>query len=262
MYYYLYDSFLSDRKYEKVLDRIKTRLLDLGIQGKHERMSLLKSIEALITDEAKRGAKTVVVVGNDKTFLKAVDSAVKAGVTLSIIPIGDNNSIAKGLGIPEAEKACEVLSARKIAQFDLGQVENNYFFANLKIDKNLDRISVSHQGYKIIPKKKCSEISILNLNFLETADSKMLNNVNPQDKMLSLVIKSKLPNKGISGLFKKNKNYLVDSIIQGNTFEVKSFEYLPILLDEYRVIKTPVSVKLADKRLKVIIGRSKNIRIN
>ena len=42
MYYYVYDTYLSDKKYEKILDKVKTRLLDLEIQGKHERLTLLK----------------------------------------------------------------------------------------------------------------------------------------------------------------------------------------------------------------------------
>ena len=124
MYFYLYDTFLNDIKYEKVLDQIKARLLDLDIKGKHERLTLLKNLDSLITDEVKRGATTVVVVGNDKTFLKAIDPVAKNNVTLGIIPIGEDNLIAEMLGIPTGDEACEILAARKIANFNLGQVNN------------------------------------------------------------------------------------------------------------------------------------------
>ena len=91
MYFYIYDTYLADRKYEKVLDRIKTRLLDLDIQGKHEKLTLLKNIDELVEDEVRRGANTIIVVGNDKTFLKVVDAAVKNKVLLGLIPVGEGN---------------------------------------------------------------------------------------------------------------------------------------------------------------------------
>ncbi|PIR94651.1 hypothetical protein COT97_00115 [Candidatus Falkowbacteria bacterium CG10_big_fil_rev_8_21_14_0_10_39_11] len=262
MYYYLYDSFLNDKKYEKVLDRIKTRLLDFEIQGRHERLTLLKTIDALIEDQVKRGVKAVVVVGNDNTFLKAVNVAARLGVTLSIIPIGENNQIAKTLGIPDAEKSCEILSARKLAQFDLGQVGDFYFFSSLKMSKNLDRISISHEGYRVIPKAKCHEVAIVNFHIPRPGlEGKLLKKVQPQDGKLDLLIQSAEEYKGFKKYFSKIKNTQVDTIIQGVNFEIKSFEYLPLMIDEYKVIKTPVAVKIADKKLLIIVGKNKNLII-
>ncbi len=261
MYYYLYDSFLNDRKYEKVLDKIKTGLLDLDIQGKHERLSLLKNIEALVNDEAKRGTKTVIVVGNDKTFLKAVDVATKNGLTLGIIPIGPDNQIAENLGIPQEEKACDVIAARIISEFDLGQVGEHYFFTNLKIHKNIDRLTINHQGYRVMTRPGCSQVAVYNSNFAESNVDELMNKVSAQDGRLDLVFKSDIIPEGWKKYFTKNRDSMVDSVIQGVNFEIKSFEYLPIMIDEYKVVKTPVAVKLANKKLKVIVGKSKNINI-
>lgn len=263
MYFYLYDTFLNDAKYDKVLDQIKARLLDLDIKGKHERLTLLKNFDSLITDEVKRGATTVVVVGNDRTFLKAIDPVAKNNVTLGIIPIGENNQIAEMLGIPSGEKACDILAARKIASFDLGQVNNVYFFSNLKIKKNIDRIAISHMGYRIMPKSRCSEVSIYNClikNPIEQLDPD-LNKIDPQDKLLDLVIQSQESSNGFFKIFSKKKSFKVDSIIQGVNFEVKSFEYLPLMVDDYRVVKTPVLVKLAKQQIKIIIGKTKKLLI-
>ncbi len=262
MYYYLYDSFLGDRKYEKVLDKIKTQLLDLDIQGKHERLSLLKNVDSLIADESKRGVKTVVVIGNDKTFLRAVDAAAKAGVTLGIIPIGEQNEIAKILGIPAGEQACGVVAARKIGEFDLGKVNGSYFFSKLEITKNIDRISISHQGYKVLPKSSCSEISVVNfLTSTAEVKNKALRKVGAQDNLLDLVFRSQVETKGWKKIIQRIPEQLVDSVIQGVNFEIKSFEYLPVMLDGYKVIKTPISVKLADIKLKIIVGKNKEITI-
>ena len=256
MYYYLHDTFLSDKKYEKVLDRIKTALLDLDIQGRHERLNLLKSVEELVTDEIKRGAHTIIVLGNDKTFLKVMEVVARNKVTLGIIPIGPDNALAESLGVPKDElQACETIAARKIVNFDLGRANEQYFFSHLKIIKNLNRLTVHKDKYKITPKQNCSEIDIYNYYYppkVEDEDPAMRTS-GAQDRRLELVIRS-LPQKK-SWFAKKGERAVIDTVIKGENFKIKSFEYLPVLLDDFKVIKTPVSVDLATEKLKVIVGK-------
>ncbi len=262
MYYYIYDTFLADKKHEKVIDRIKTRLLDLEIQGKHEKLTLLKSMDELIRDEVKKGVDTVIVIGNDKTFLKAIDVAAQNDVSLGLIPVGEDNNLAPCLGVPMEEPACEVIAARKIVKFDLGKINAQYFFSNLSITKNLDRLSVQKDKYKIVPSRECSEIAIYNFYFPNKKQrfERQMKKVSAQDKKLELVIRSK-QEKG-SWFSKKTETARIDSIIQGEEFEIKSFEYLPVLLDGYKIIKTPVKIEVEPKKLKVIVGKDRLKTIN
>src|SRR3989338_2880950 len=103
MYLYLYDSFLNQKKYTSALARIETRLTDLGIGGKICRLSPLRNIKELIADELANGVKTIVVVGNDKTLSEAINFVAQHDVTLGLIPIGPNNSLAGQLGLPAGE---------------------------------------------------------------------------------------------------------------------------------------------------------------
>jgi hypothetical protein len=202
------------------------------------------------------------VVGNDNTFLKAVDAVVKGGATLGIIPIGEENSIADNLGVPHEERACEVLAARKIVDFDLGQVGENFFFSTLKISKNIDRLTINHQGYRVTPRGQCSEVAVYNAPLAEKKIEGLLENISAQDGKLDLVFKSSLPNTGWNKYFTKEKEKVIDSVIQGVNFEIKSFEYLPVMLDDYKVIKTPIAVKLGNKKIRVIVGKSSHAHIN
>lgn len=262
MYYYIYDTYLSEAKYEKIIDRVKTRLLDLEIQGRHEKLTLLKSIDELVNDEAKRGTNTIIVVGNDKTFLKIVDATAKNNITLGYIPIGAGNSLAVCLGLPPEDKAAEVIAARKIVSFDLGRVANQYFFSDLKISKNLDRLSVEKDNYKIVPGGDCAEIGVSNFYWpaeIGEFDRKM-KKFSAQDQKLELVIKTR---SGKKHWFSRRSNgQKVDSIIQGTEFRIKSFEYLPITLDGYKILKTPAVVDVAPVKLKVIVGKSRLGNIN
>ena len=45
MYAYIFDSFLQERKYQHELGQIENRLATLGIQGKIEKMTILKNIQ-------------------------------------------------------------------------------------------------------------------------------------------------------------------------------------------------------------------------
>ena len=257
MYYYVYDTFFSDKKYEKVLDKIKVTLLDLDIQGKHERLTLLKSIDELIKDEVKRGINTIVILGNDKTLLRVIDTVGRHNITLGMIPIGPDNSIAECLGIPTEEAACEIIAARKIVQLDLGKANDQYFLSSLKVDKNINRVSIHKDNYRIVPQPNCVEFDIYNLYYPEGVENyeKQMKKFSPQDDKLELVIRK---NETKKTWFKKKTGINpIDSIIQSKLFKIKSFEYLPVVLDGYKVIKTPVIVELAPCKLKMIVGKDR-----
>ncbi|HUT22345.1 MAG TPA: diacylglycerol kinase family protein [Candidatus Bipolaricaulota bacterium] len=257
MYYYLYDSFLSDAKYEKIIDRIRTRLLDLEIQGKPGHLSLLKSANELIEDEVKNGIKTVVVVGNDKTFLKVINIVAKHNLTLGIIPIGEDNFIAESLGIPPQELACDILAARKVEVIDLGLANDVYFFSDIKIEKNLSRIGIKKDTYSIIPQASCQKVQIFNFCYKkeDIANNRILEKINPQDGLVDIVTIEK--GNRVTGFLKSKKNNFKYSktILPSKELEIKSFEYLPVKLDNSYVLKTPIKVKVAEKKLKLIVGR-------
>jgi len=257
MYYYLYDSFLSDPKYEKIIDKIRTRFLDLDIQGKPGHLSLLKSANELIEDEIRNGVNTVVVIGNDRTFLKVINVIAKNDLTLGIIPIGEDNLIAKSLGIPPEELACDILAARKVERVDLGLANDVYFFSDLKIEKDISRINLKKDSFQIIPQSNCQSVQIINYHcFDQDIDNKkILKQINPQDGMLDFVVTEKAG--FAAGLFKKNKSKLRYSktVLPAKEFEINSFEYLPAKLDSSYVIKTPIKVKSVNEKLKLIVGR-------
>ena len=100
MYVYLYDNFLRERKYNKLVKAMEISLTDFGIAGKILRLHNFVDAKPIIDDEIKRGAKTFVVVGNDRTLGHVLSRAATAGCTFGFIPIGSFTSIAGVLGIP------------------------------------------------------------------------------------------------------------------------------------------------------------------
>ena len=131
MYAYIFDNFLQERKYQHDIGQIENRLSTLGIQGKIEKMTILKNIQEAARQAIKRGVDTLVVVGNDETVTKVLPQIIDTTVTLGIIPVGPHQTIAKILGVPSGLSACDVLSKRIIRKIDLGKANNAYFVFTL-----------------------------------------------------------------------------------------------------------------------------------
>src|SRR3989344_5440347 len=150
MYLYLYDSFLNKKKYAAPLARIETRLTDLGIGGKIFRLSPLRNVEELIADEIRTGTKTIIPVGHDRTLSQIVNVSARFELTIGLIPIGPDNTIARTLGIPEGEAACNILAARIVKRIDLGRINNVYFISNLQLNVNGQAVTLQCEDQYII----------------------------------------------------------------------------------------------------------------
>lgn len=259
MYYYLYDSFLNDKKYEKILARIESRLTDLGINGKIGRLTMLKDPNELVEDEIKRGAKTIVAVGNNKTVNQVLKALAENNAVLGIIPLGPNNSLAETFGIPEGEEACDLLSARRIEKIDLAEANSQYFISKAEIQSNKVELEFD-KGYKVIPVKN-NEIVIYNLATPEMISGNKF--INPQDGLLeTLVEPQKIALPKIFKILSKSKKFKEigkRSIFPTKKLTVRSSasEAISVLLDKTRVLKTPVTIKATPKKLTVIVGKER-----
>lgn len=257
MYYYLFDSFVNNKKYKKTTNRIEHRLTDLGLHSKIGRLSMLNSLKELVQDQIKRGVKTIVMVGDDNTFMQGVDAVANYNVVLGMIPIGppEKNHIAKAMGIPLEEKACDVLSARIIETIDLGKINNHYFFSSAEIQSN-NAIIRCDGKYNIRPNDSEFIVQIYNFNTEIDKRDKKAYLFDPKDGYLETLVKesdSFLPK--ISNFFKKSA--IVDSIFSNKKVDIIGPESIPVLIDKREVINTPATIEVVPKKLKVIVGKER-----
>lgn len=259
MYFYLYDSYLQDKKYSKTLDRIEARLTDLGINGQIAKLSLLKNAEELIRDALHRGIKTIVLVGDDKTISLGLRAMVNQDVAVGFIPVaGESQRISRLFGIPEeSEAACELLSKRIKVKIDVGKVDNNYFLGSLKI-LSPDVILESDSAFRLIPEKE-NEISICNLNLVNIKGLGS-NFFNPSDGRLEIVIQPTAKNsffkKILSNKPEESCDFTIMPISKIRLLSAQKENGVKVLLDYNKVLKTPLEVSVAEKALEVIKGKS------
>jgi len=249
MYQYIYDGFLSDQKYDKILTRIESKLTDLDIKGRLHKLTVQRSFENYLKEIADKKSDCLVIVGNDNTLAKILNIVVEKNIVLGIIPIGNKNRFADFMGIHHEEKACETLAARKIEELDLGKIGGQYFLSSVEVEGEGVSILCNNK-YEIKTLKGIQKIGIYNL----CLEEQIQNIFNPQDGMFELLSFSK--NK--KNIFSFKKKELKETLIKIKQAKIlSSSKTTSVLVDGSKIIKTPAEVSLAEKKLKIVVGKGR-----
>lgn len=258
MYTYLYDNFLTETKYAKTLAAIETRFTDLGIQGRVDRISTFKNPKEILHDAVRRDMKTIVIVGNDDTVRKVLEVIPDFNFTFGIIPVGAPNKIAKFLGIPEGEAACDVLSARIIEKMDIGKINNKFFFGNISIPQTTLPI-ICNDNFTIHPENVAS-VYVHNLPI--AADSSIEPNVSrPCDGNLDLYVAT--PPSSVFGKVRwwlgnqKNLSKERISVLPVKKIRIKSDILFSIFADGAKIETSEANIEVVPQKLKMITGKER-----
>jgi diacylglycerol kinase family enzyme len=246
MYYYVYDEFIQDAKFERELANIETRLTDLGIQGKTARLALFRDPEEMIRDEVRKGVKTVIAVGNDQTLRKVIDSVASLGATLGVIPLGkSNNQIAEMIGIPTGVAACDALSARIIEEMDAGIINSGRFLHKVEVILKEDVKILHNDGYSIFAPKG----TVVQIRNLAKADD-VVGVAHPADGKLELVMKTP-----ISGWFGKKAWEL--SFIKFTKISIECNQEMQADVDGQIFKGKTFRVEVIPRQIRMITGKSR-----
>ncbi len=243
MHLYIYDDFLEKSKYTKTVNKIETRITDLGLNGKIIRLSNLKNIESAIWNEIKRGARTLVVVGNDGSFNKILKTLLAKEVSFflneiffAFIPV-ENSQVALSLGIKSYTDACNILLARRTENIKIAKANNYYFLSQAEIFSKNIIINID-DAYDIASNDK-SSIYIINMPLFDISKS-LPKKIDPRDENLHIYINSK-----------------GHSFLSVKQIEVSSVDEGYITLDNSTKIKLPCTLTMSDKGVNLIVGKKR-----
>lgn len=256
---------MQNKKYEREITRIETRITDLGIGGQVARLNILKDINELVHDAVKRGVSTIVAIGDDYTIGKIIDVVARYEVVLGIIPMGDRCTIARILGIPQGEAACEGLSRRITEHIDLGVANGFYFIGGIETS-NTDVVLESENGYRIVPLPTAQRVAITNIALWDEASQKS-QKPHPQDGIVEITVLGKRKKQKFSLAKRQNsmiiepKEYEDVSIIPISHMKLESApgSSVTVIIDGKRVIKPPIEISVAPGKLKVIVGKERSL---
>ncbi|MFW0838161.1 MAG: diacylglycerol kinase family protein [Candidatus Komeilibacteria bacterium] len=242
MYLYIYDSFLTAKKYQGLIFKIENRLVDLGIKGRVVRLNVLKNMAEVVSDGISQGVTTVVVVGDDLSFSKIINIIADKNIALGVIPIDKKSKIGKILGVPAGQAACDVLAQRIIKKVDLGRIGGYYFLDSASIIN--EPTTIKFGKFNISPRSQKNSVTFNNLGIMSGGG--VTRSFDPTDGQLECVIAS------TDSLIKKTTD---TTIMPFTDIEVVCSETGAfITVDQVAKTKPPARVSIAPNKLSVIVG--------
>lgn len=233
------------------MSAIETRLTDFGIAGKIIRLQHLTNAGGVIEEEIRRGASTIVIVGNDKTFGSVLSRAAICDLPFGFLPIGGENSIAEVLGIPTGEQACDVLSRRRKVKLDVGWFNNRYFVSRLHIPPS-DIIVEYDEQFRVSSRNRKIELVVCNLQpYIWKHNGRRNIVVHPQDGKLEAFLRP------VIGKFILKEKYEEPSIFPFEEMVVSSRKPFSVEADGKISKETKITIKLSKKKIEMIVGRER-----
>ena len=256
MYAYVYDSFVTDKRHERALSRIETRLTDFCISGRIERLTMFKNINEIVADAAEQGCETIVAVGNDETVGRLIDAVGEHNMAFGVIPVGEGpHTIADLLGVKEGIEACNILSRRVMHTVDLGSINGHFFLSSVRIPRTRAAISCNGQ-YSVIPTED-NEIQICNLATVSTTAAGEETISSPHDGYLETVFQPSQPNGFFSRFFRKAEAPAAPTIVPVRKLTVRHTQPVTVIRDGQRLSSSVIDIKILPKHLKIITGKSR-----
>lgn len=252
MYIYLYDNYLNEKKYQSILKQIEISLVNYGIAGKILRLNNYIDVKPIIDDEIKKGAKNVIIVGNDRTFGHVLSRGATCNCVFGFLPIGPNNTISKILGIPDGIESADVLARRRKERLDVGWFNNRYFVSQLHVLPAKVRVVYDKKFQVTTPYKM--EVVVCNFQPFywkkHKKDSEELI-VNPQDGKLEAFLRP-LTKSGFFGY-----NYEDPSIFPFEEMDIIGDRPFVVEADGKRTKEVSVKIRLAKNKIDMIVGRDR-----
>jgi len=285
MYYYILNPASGGGRINKIQDRLKARLKELGIAGEFVKSIGEGDAAKLAVMGIKKGFKTIVAVGGTGTINEVINGVGNSGVAVGIIPIGDKNELAKSLGITDWQSACNILAARKIETIDLGKVGKSYFITSVDIGFEAE-----------ITEQKPAENSFVHKTLYYKKALSWSSKFKPQKATINLdnectanteFFNIKITNSSMPGRKKETTKGMLDILVTGKMSSLNSLKYivnpdslkqekkpdlslfrakrvvintkksLPVAVDGKILYKTPILCEISDRKLKIIVARKK-----
>lgn len=260
MYFYFYDKFVQEKKYEVTRAKIETRLIELGINGRIEKLALFKNTRELIEDGIKKGAHTVVAVGDDATLCRVVTVAAAYKVMVGYIPIVAGSRFGSMLGIPVAEGACEVLAKRLYRTIDLGKINQVFFLGAVELSARTAVQLWCDDNYRVALVQQTNELLVLNLGDIVGGgvNGKSARLARGTDGKLEVVILPQVPKKFWRACEEQASVLLVKKI-RINSAD-NSNPSVEIIADNITKFRMPCTIEIVPKKIKLIVGKQRRLK--
>lgn len=280
MYYYIINPAAGKGSVNSLQDKLREKLKELGIGGEFAKTTGPGDATKMAAAAIEKGYNTIVAVGGDGTVNEVINGITQEQVAVGIIPVGNNNNLAKHFGITSWQQACAVLAARRISTYNLMAAGQNYFLQALTlgfetdVEKSIDtpdsRLSsrVKHLGQswghaKDFKTLKCHlvlddlevdcdifSLSVANQKFQNPLlDNRMVVNIAERPvgrRQLGSYLVSR-----IRGNQDTHEDYAT-SRLYGTKLTIETEPSTGIMIDGKITGRTPIALRLTERRVRFI----------
>ncbi len=259
MYYYIYDSFLEEKKeHAHLLARVETQINNLGLSGERARVTSLKKIDQLVLEAAQKKYDPIVIVGRDQSFSAAASclASHKQKTALAFVPIDKQSMLARMLGVTP-DNAITILSRRIIKKVPLAKANGHYFLSRVHCrahaqsnpqTKGLDWLQ------KIFKKPKPTFFTprlIIDDDCVIKSRVSSLDIV-PGFSINKLKVKLNLSSRRKS--WRAPTDITEQSIFWPTRADIRADQSLPVWIDGRQVSRTPLNVSLTKQEINLLVG--------
>jgi diacylglycerol kinase family enzyme len=255
-YAYIYDDFLTDRRYQDIVAALETRLSSMSLDGKIGRLALFRSAKELVEGFVDQGATNIIIVGNDNTLNKVMWFLPDLPIVVGYIPIAEPSDVATLLNVPVGLDACEAIGARLIESLDVGKLGDRYFLTQAVFENTTAKVKVNNAytlsiiGGGTIRVKNLGSITRGRYTVADARDGRLEITMIPHEPT---DIGSRIRNR--LGRKKQNRTR-----IQVQQAEIVSEQPVEVQADRFAVSGFKFSVQAVPGKLKIITGRMRRLR--
>lgn len=249
---YIYDEFLSDRRYERTVAQFETGLGQRGMEGKIVRLAMFRNTREMVDDLARQGVKNIIIVGNDTTLSKLMWFLPDIDITFGYAPLDQPAHIGELLGIPVGPSCVDVLAARLVETLDVGRIDDRYFLTEVALPVTVASLEI--EGQYRLQAIGGGAIAIRNLG---APTQEGAASADPKDGWLEGVIQKKLDAKGMRGWMRSKE--LSETKIRFKQGKIISQEPIDVFVDGHALNGFTFNLSIVPKKIRLITGRQRRI---
>ncbi|HSX41397.1 MAG TPA: diacylglycerol kinase family protein [Candidatus Saccharimonadales bacterium] len=284
MYYYVINPAAGKGAINRLQEKLRERLRELGIDGEFAKTTGLGDATKMTKAAIEKGYNTIVVVGGDGTVNEAINGITKENVAVGIIPIGTSNLLAHHMGINSWQQACEVLAARRLASYGLIAAGQKVFLSTLTlgfetdIDKQMETapdstvkarvgqfVSAFGQAREYAPLKCHIKVDgryeLESPLFSLTVSNQKFDNPLAENKLVVTIFEKpgrKQLTTYLWGMLKKNQLEEGTTRFKADRVVIETDPQTGMMIDGKVSGRTPIAIRLTDRRVRFITEKQSN----
>lgn len=278
MYFYILDGTnIPPAEFEKAQVTLQGLLAQFRISGEMVRVTSIRTIQDIVELAGERGIKTLIACGTDDTFNIMLAYLAGRDFALGFIPLVEDTSLGKILGIDSIETAVKTVASRRLEKMDLAVIGDNYFISQVEFGiastkvKNMgwfsSMSSLTKDFYNLklrIDNSYTMDITCLGGTITNSRTTSSANNTiaNPTDGFLDLMILERLTKMDVLKYKPDIAAGVMENIPGTSVIKCRQVEFLeprgfPLNIAGRTFGKVPAVVSIIPRQLRMIVGKNR-----